>query len=197
MAWLALLGAVFVLGYSSTNARAALLPTVARLGGPWDAWLPFWPWTLLPYLSLNLIYPCALLAQPTRAALDRLALRLAAVQLACLAVFWLWPTGATRQPPALTGPWGLLYAQLRAFEQPFNLFPSLHVAVLVLAWHALTPALPAVARWAWHGWCVLILVSTLTTWQHDLIDVAGGLAVGLVALAWRPPRIKRCLSGVG
>jgi membrane-associated phospholipid phosphatase len=43
-------------------------------------------------------------------------------------------------------------------------------------------------RWLWHGACGLILISTLTTWQHDLLDVLAGLLVGALAL-----RITRCV----
>lgn len=177
---------MWVAGYASSNARAAALPQTAQLAGPWDAWWPFWAWTLLPYLSLNVLCVCAFFVHPTRRALDAFALRLAAAQAVCLAVFWLWPIGAARQPPAVEGLLAPLWAQLRAFDQPVNLFPSLHVAVLV--WSALARGLPAPWRWAWHGWCALLLTSTLTTWQHDLVDVLGGLLVGLACLSLRARR---------
>lgn len=182
MLWLVLLGAMFVYGYQHTNALAAQHPHVLYLGGAWDQRVPFIGWTLLPYLSINLIYPCAFFAFDSKRALDRFALRLCVAQVVCFALFYVFPTGTLRTPPPLDGTLGLLYAQLRAFEQPFNMVPSLHVVALVVLWASVRPALPAALRALWHAWCALVLVSTLTTWQHDLVDVATGLVVGAACL---------------
>jgi hypothetical protein len=113
------------------------------------------------------------------------------VQAACMLAFVCWPTGNVRVLPQPDGVSGLLFAQLRAFEAPFNMAPSLHAAVLVVVWQAWRQWLRADARalrWLWHGACGLILLSTLTTWQHDLLDVLAGLLVGALAL-W----ITRCM----
>ncbi|RZL64507.1 MAG: hypothetical protein EOP81_08095 [Variovorax sp.] len=188
MLWLTLLGAMFIYGYQYTNALAAEQPQVWRLGGAWDQRVPFIAWTLLPYLSINLIFPCAFFAFESKRALDRFARRLFVAQMVCFACFYFFPTGASRTPPTPEGALGVFYAQLRAFEQPFNMVPSLHVVALVVLWASVRPALPAVARWPWHAWCALVLVSTLTTWQHDLIDVVAGLVVGTACLLIGRPR---------
>ncbi|WP_186332321.1 phosphatase PAP2 family protein [Bordetella genomosp. 13] len=188
-----LLGMLFIVGYRATNQWAAARGTAAwSLHGAWDGWIPFVPWTLWPYLSLNLIFPCTFFAFHGVHALRRHAARIAAVQLASFGVFVLLPTVNVRPLPQPDGMTGVLYAQLRAFEQPFNMFPSLHAAVLVVTWRACLPALPGpAARLVWHGWCLLILVSTVLTWQHDLLDVVGGVALGLAALAVWPVHARR------
>ena len=185
--WMLLLGLLFIVGYRATNQWAAVQGAVLSLHGPWDKGIPFVAWTLWPYVSLNLIFPCTFFAFQDVSALRRHAARIAAVQLASFATFALLPTVNVRPLPQPDGVTGVLYAQLRAFEQPYNMFPSLHAAVLMVTWLACLPALPRhAARTLWHGWCLLILASTVLTWQHDLLDVAGGVGLGVMALAIWP-----------
>lgn len=193
-----LLGAMFIYGYSWTNQWAASQPHVYSLHGRWDDAIPFWAWTIWPYLALNLLYPLTFFLCPTRSALRRYALAIALVQAVCLLAFVLWPTGNVRVLPSVDGAAGLLFAQLRAFEAPFNMAPSLHAGVLVLVWQAWRVCLRPLAvalRGLWHGSCALILLSTLTTWQHDLLDVLIGLLLGALAL-WiaRPMQSVRLQS---
>ena len=186
-----LLGAMFIHGYRWSNQWAAGQAHTYSLQGRWDDAIPFWAWTIWPYLALNLLYPLTFFICPTRAALRRHALAIVLVQAGCLLAFVCWPTSNMRVLPQPDGASGLLFAQLRAFEAPFNMAPSLHAAVLLVVWQAWRRVLQAEAaalRWLWHGACGLILLSTLTTWQHDLLDVLAGLLLGALAL-W----IARCV----
>ncbi|MGO7998307.1 hypothetical protein ACC734_39050, partial [Rhizobium ruizarguesonis] len=47
--------------------------------------------------------------------------------------------------------------------------------------------LPRKVRLLWHLWCLLIGVSVLTTWQHNIIDIPTGMLLGLFAI-WLFPR---------
>lgn len=188
--WMLLLGLLFLVGYSLTNRWAAARPDAMSWHTAWDDNIPFLAWTIWPYLSLNLIFPCTFFAFERVHALRRHAARIVAAQLTCFGAFALVPSINVRPLPQPDGVTGLLFSQLRAFEQPYNMFPSLHAATLLLVWSAWLPQLAGrrLARWAWHGWCLLILVSTVTTWQHDLWDIAAGLAVGIATLAIWPIR---------
>ena len=191
--WACGLGAYFVVGYSLTNQWAAAQPAPHSLHGSWDACVPFLGWTIWPYLSLNLLYPCAFFAFEQVRALRVHAARIALVQTICFLVFRLWPTAAVREAPDVSGVTGALFEQLRAFEQPVNMAPSLHAAVLVLVWRAGSVALRPhrAARMLWHAWCALILLSTLTTWQHDIADVVAGTLLGVLTLWIVPLRAAR------
>jgi len=191
--WAVLLGAFFVGGYTLTNQWAAAHPDPHSLYGHWDAYVPFFAWTIWPYLSLNLLYPCAFFTFVDVHALRRHAARIALVQAVCFVAFTVWPTTNTRALPVPDGVTGVLFAQLRAFEAPVNMAPSLHAAVLVLVWRAGVAALHAhrAGRMAWHAWCALILLSTLTTWQHDILDVVAGTLLGALALWLVPMRAPR------
>jgi membrane-associated phospholipid phosphatase len=91
-------------------------------------------------------------------------------------VFFVWPTTGVAQDPMSGGTVGLLWSVLQAVDRPANLFPSLHVANTCTC---------ALALWRERGgwrlvapvWAVAIALSTLTTKQHLLIDLFGGLAL--------------------
>ncbi len=71
-------------------------------------------------------------------------------------------------------------------DRPYNQLPSLHVALCVIFWVSL-PLSPW--RMALRAWLVLVAVSTLFTWQHHVLDVIAGCALGLATVALiRPDR---------
>ena len=185
--WLLGTGAVFLLGYRWTNAHAASASQLHYVALPWDAVVPFWAWTIVPYLSLNLLLPLAFFLWRGPRALNAFGLRVLLVMGISFAVFWAWPTASIHPAPVVAGFWQPLFGALRGFEQPFNQLPSLHLALLVLTWRAYAQAMPRLARWPWALLCGLIGLSTLTTWQHGLADVMLGAALGALA-CWRLPR---------
>jgi len=153
--WMLLLGLLFLVGYSTTNRWAADQLATLSLHSAWDAHIPFLAWTIVPYLSLNLMFPCTFFAFHETRALRRHAARIAVAQMTCFIIFALLPSHNVRIAPETDGVMGLLFAQLRAFEQPYNMFPSLHAAVLLLVWSAVLPLLAprSLTRSIWHGWC--------------------------------------------
>lgn len=185
--WAAAVGLLFSAGYSLTNAHAASAHP-ARVALPWDFAVPFWAWSIVPYLSLNLLLPLTFFVCADRRALGALGWRVVAVMATSFVVFWCWPTASVHVLPQPSLPWRPFFDGLRAFEQPVNQIPSLHVAIDVLVWRALLPACPAPLRLPWHGWCALMAASALTTWQHGMVDVAAGAALGALAWWWPWPR---------
>jgi membrane-associated phospholipid phosphatase len=147
-----------------------------------DAWVPFWPWSIVVYLSINFAYVAAFYRCRDEADLARLSQRLLAVQSAACLCFWLFPTQMLRLQPFEGSGWDTLYRALGVFDQPFNLAPSLHVGVVVVLWAQLCERCQAYRRWACHVWAVSVALSALFTWQHHLIDIALGLALGFVCL---------------
>lgn len=192
--WLLVCAVMFFGGYSATNTLASHRDMAAVLTMPGDSAVPFWAWTIIPYLSINFLYVFAFLLQRTREELDRHALRILTAQAISMLVFVLLPTSNLREQPAASGALGLFFDGLRSFDRPFNMLPSLHVAIAVIVWDALGRQLPRSWQPVWHIWCVLIVLSTLTTWQHYLLDVAAGLLLGILCLRlWpiAPPQTSR------
>ena len=69
----------------------------------------------------------------------------------------------------------MVFDTFRDMDQPYNLFPSLHIAQLgVLA--AVYGRHTRGGLWlACQLWFALICLSTVLTYQHHLIDIAGRL----------------------
>src|SRR5690606_22230283 len=145
----------------------------------WESAMPLWPWSIVPYWSIDLLYGLSFLLPATRREMDRHALRLLSTQLICVACFLLWPLRFTFERPELDGFFGWMFDVLMGFDKPFNQAPSLHIALLVVIWvmfarhtHGL------LLRGLLHGWMALIGLSVLTTWQHHFIDVPTGILAG-------------------
>jgi membrane-associated phospholipid phosphatase len=185
-AWLAFLGPFFFASYGFANWLASRRANVPAVAYEWERAIPFVPWTIVPYWSIDLLYAISLFVCTTRREVDRHAKRLLLVQIVSVAVFIAFPLRFSFPRPQAEGFFGALFVALGSFDKPFNQAPSLHIALLIVIWVRL--AHHAGARWRWplHAWMALIGVSVLTTYQHHFIDVPTGLAVGFIAL-WALP----------
>ncbi|WP_153020705.1 phosphatase PAP2/dual specificity phosphatase family protein [Pseudomonas sp. BMS12] len=184
--WLLLLGPLFFASYGFANWLTTQRDDVGSLVFAWESAMPLWPWSIVPYWSIDLLYGLSFLVPATRQEMDRHALRLLSTQLICVACFLLWPLRFTFERPELSGFFGWMFDLLMGFDKPFNQAPSLHIALLVVIWtmfarHTHGPLL----RGLLHGWMALIGLSVLTTWQHHFIDVpTGALAGWLCVWLW-------------
>lgn len=179
--WLLLLGPFFFLSYGFANRMAAQRDITDSLVFGWEQQIPFLPWTILPYWSIDLFYGLSFLCCRDRLQVDRHALRLLSAQLICVAVFLLFPLHFSFERPPTDGLFGDMFDALMGFDQPYNQAPSLHIALLVILWVRFAAVLPA-WRIVVHGWALLIGVSVLTTFQHHFVDIPSGAAVGLLCL---------------
>lgn len=183
VAWLLLLGPFFFLSYGWANHLAAARGVQTAVYFAWERQIPFWPWTIVPYWSIDALYGFAFLCCRTPREVDRYALRLLTAQCLAVACFALFPLRFAFERPAADGVFGAMFDALTSFDQPYNQAPSLHIALLVLIWSQFARMpWPAWARWCVHGWAVLIGISVLTTWQHHFFDVPTGAALGLFCL---------------
>lgn len=145
-----------------------------------DRRIPFLPGSVWVYESLWLAMPVGPWLMTTSSELWRCARSAAAVMAVAFLVFLFLPTSCPRPEGVQTN---ALYRALVRFDGENNAFPSLHVAFAVLGAAWFSAALPdgrwrALLRccvWAWAG---TIVLSTLLTRQHVIVDVAGGLVLG-------------------
>lgn len=188
--WLACLAPFFFASYGFANWVTAQRETVGVLVFDWERGMPLWPWTIVPYWSIDLLYGLSFLLPRTRRELDSHALRLLSAQLISVSCFLLFPLRFSFERPALEGVFGWLFDVLMGFDKPFNQAPSLHIALLVVLWVAYGRYAQGLWRWALHGWFALIGLSVLTTWQHHFIDVPTGALAGWLCV-WLWPREGR------
>ena len=184
--WLLLLGPLFFASYGFANWLTAQREDVGSLVFAWESTMPLWPWSIVPYWSIDLLYGLSFLLPATRREMDRHALRLLTTQVICVACFLLWPLRFTFERPELNGFFGWMFDVLMGFDKPFNQAPSLHIALLVVIWVMFARHTRGLLlRGLLHGWMALIGLSVLTTWQHHFIDVpTGALAGWLCVWLW-------------
>lgn len=176
--WLVLLGPFFFASYGFANWMASLHAELPVLAFGWEARIPFVPWTIVPYWSIDLFYAVSFFLCRQRQELDRHALRLLSAQLIAVVCFLLWPLRFSFERPEIGGVFGWLFDVLLGFDKPFNQAPSLHIVLLVVLWVKFAQYLQGVWRLLLHVWATLIGISVLTTFQHHFIDVPTGLLAG-------------------
>lgn len=180
--WLAGLGALFFSSYNAANWLASQRAYVPSIVFGWESSVPYWPWTIVPYWSIDLFYCISLFVCATRRELDTHARRLLAVQLITITVFVVAPLRCTFTRPETTGLFGAMLDALLTFDKPFNQAPALHISLLVILWVHYVKHLPGLWRWLLHGWFALIGVSVLTTYQHHFFDIPTGAWAGLFCI---------------
>ena len=191
--WLLLLGPVFYATYGLATWWAASQAQVPTLAFAWERQIPFWPWTIFPYWTINAFYALSLFLARDRHTLDRHALRLLTATVIAVSCFLLWPLRFSFGQPEVQGAPAFLFDALRGFDKPFNQAPSLHIALAVILWDFYRRLLTA--RWArgvLHVWAFAICASVLTTWQHHFIDIPTGALLGLFCV-WLWP-LERVVS---
>jgi len=176
------------LGYLLVNRLSARRPSVPLLT-PGDGAVPFSARSLWLYLSFVPYCFFALLDIERLRTLLRLFVCIGIDSAVSYRSFLKYPSAYPRTPVAADGPeLARTWATLRSVDRPSNTFPSVHVGhaaliALVLSRH-LTPerARPYLL------WATLVSLSTLTTQQHFLVDVTGGLLVAetIVADVYQP-----------
>jgi membrane-associated phospholipid phosphatase len=148
-----------------------------------DGRIPFVPESVFVYV---LVYSAALsplFLVRCRRLFRRTALAFAVAIGLALPCFLLWPvTSMGLRPPLETldparfVEWGVML--LYTWDPPLNLFPSLHIALAVLAGLAAWKAQPAAGAVALPA-VLMIAVSVCTVKQHFLVDVLAGTALAL------------------
>ena len=185
LAWLAFLGPFFFLSYGLANGIAERRAHVPSIVFDWEARIPFWDWTILPYWSIDVLYGLSLFLCTSRSELDAHGKRLLTAQLVAVACFVLFPLRFSFVSPVTDGFWGLMFTALASFDKPFNQLPSLHIALAAILWSLYARRLSGVARRAMELWLLLVCGSVLTTYQHHFIDIPTGLALGALSMwAW-------------
>src|SRR5882672_4161461 len=85
---------------------------------------------------------------------------------------------------------GAFFDWFRGVDLPFNLFPSLHAALLLLLVDVYARNLRGIFLLAVMSWFLLIALSPLLTYQHHVIDIVGGFVLaGYCSYLFREPTL--------
>jgi len=179
--------------YQATNRYHLFTPVllpVTRL----DEVIPFWSWTVVPYFALiGGMYLPALIRDDQRFKRSLVALTISV--LINYTIFALWPTVIQRPPlPEGNAFYDVWYRWLTTIDTPANCFPSGHITAPVIGCWALAQEHP---RWRWPIRLALIpfLLTILTTKQHYVWDLFGGLATAVIGIVLSRYLMKPQSSG--
>jgi membrane-associated phospholipid phosphatase len=175
--------------YVVANAYTAQLPPerIGEIGMAWERNIPFVPWMIVPYMSINLLYVISPFLCRSRRELRIHVLRFAVATIIALGCFLLFPLRFAAVRPETTGLTGALFQLLGSVDKPYNQAPSLHIALLVILWDCFRRHCPSQWLWLPRLGFIMITVSVLTTWQHHFLDVPTGLILG-VAVCYLIPQ---------
>jgi protein-tyrosine phosphatase/membrane-associated phospholipid phosphatase len=175
------LSLLFIVVYGSCNWITAHRTDVGTWYYGWERYIPFVPLMIVPYMSIDLFFVAAPFLCRSRIELKVLAQRIAFAIIVAGGFFLAMPLKMGTPRPEPSGWTGTLFALLYGFDEPTNLFPSLHIALrtilaVLYARHTRGPV-----RIAVHVWFSLIGFSTLLTWQHHFVDIVGGFVLAAIA----------------
>lgn len=159
-----------------------------HLALPLDAAVPFLPWTVFIYFFACFIFWFFLyrrVAALPRQTADRFFCANLLGKAICFLFFVFFPTEMTRPELNGSGLWDAFIRFVYWVDEPNNLFPSLHCFIAWLCWAGIRGNKQVSTLWRLSAllMAVAVCASTLTTRQHVLADVAGGVV--LSELCWQ------------
>jgi len=184
-----LLSLLFVVVYGSTNWLTAHrdAAAVGKWFFPWElSATPYVPWLLVPYMSIDLLFfGAAFLCrddQELRTYSGRVTFSIivAGLFFLVLPLKLAWPAR-----PYIAGWFGEFVEQSCTapflMEYPHNLFPAMHITLCIILAEIYSRHTRGWLRSVLMIWFGLIGISTVLTWQHHLIDIAGGILLAAFA----------------
>ncbi len=185
---------LFAVLYSLTNIYSATLFSIypERLysfATSLDSNITFIPAMIIPYSWSMILFIASFFMVRTPKQLSTLSTRLIiATLLACL-IFYLMPARFSFIRPVTMDWTAFGYQFLDVTDKPFNQLPSLHVTYAMLLGLSLWNILDNAYKWQRVAYrlalalvCALIIVSTIFTYQHHLLDIVAGFLLAAVVI---------------
>ena len=180
------LSALFLVVYGWTNWFTAQRSNVPTLFFEWERAIPFVPLMIVPYMSIDLFFVAAPFLCQTNRELATFSKRIAAAILIGGVCFLLFPLRFAFERPHAAGWLGSVFDWFRGMDHPYNLLPSLHIALRTLLADLYSRHTRGLLRHLSNIWFVLIGLSAVLTYQHHVMDVVAGFALGAWCLYFFP-----------
>jgi len=171
------LSVLFLIVYGGCNWITGQRSQVGSFYFQWERAIPFVPFMILPYMSIDLFFIAAPFLCRTDEELRIFSRRVVAAILIAGLCFLLFPLRFAFPRPHASGWLGATFDWFRGMDSPFNLLPSLHAALLLLLVDLYARNLRGVLLFAAMLWFFLISLSPVLTYQHHVIDIVGGFVV--------------------
>jgi protein-tyrosine phosphatase/membrane-associated phospholipid phosphatase len=176
------LSVLFVVVYGATNWLTAQRSDVRTWYFAWElAIIPYVPLLIVPYMSIDFFFFAAPFLCRDEREMKAFTRRVTFSILTAAIFFLVLPLTLVWQRPHIDGGFGdFVEASCTVpflMAYPHNLFPSLHITLrTILAEHYARHTRGAVRILAL-VWFSLIGFSTVLTYQHHLVDIAGGFVL--------------------
>ena len=168
---------LFLIVYGGCNWITARRANVGTFYFEWERSIPFVPFFILPYMSIDLFFVVAPFLCRTGRELSVLAKRITTAIIVAGICFLCFPFRFAFSRPHVDGWLGALFDWFRGMDAPYNLLPSLHAAFALILCDTYFRHTRGFIRIAIMIWFVLIGLSPVLTYQHHLIDIAGGFVL--------------------
>ena len=146
-----------------------------------DAKIPFVPWTVFIYLSCYIFWVAnyVLGCRQDREEAFRFISADFFAKTICLLCFLIIPTTNVRPEVMPEGIWNQIVIHLYNTDAADNLFPSIHCLTSWFCYIAVrkNEKIPKLYVWFSLLYAISVCISTLTTKQHVIIDVIGGVGL--------------------
>ncbi len=174
------LSILFLIVYGGCNWITARRANVGTFYFEWERAIPFVPFFILPYMSIDLFFVVAPFLCRTNHELSIFAKRIASAIVVAGICFLLFPLRFAFPRPHADGFLGSIFDWFRGMDAPYNLLPSLHAALMLILLDVYFRNTRGLLRIALVIWFVLIALSPILTYQHHLIDIIGGFALAAI-----------------
>jgi protein-tyrosine phosphatase/membrane-associated phospholipid phosphatase len=180
---------LFVVVYGATNWLTAQRP-VSQISTWYFSWeltsIPYLPLLIVPYMSIDLFFLTAPFLCRNRKELRTFSRRVVFTILAAAGFFLLVPLRLGWPDRPRVGGWFGEFIEQSCtapflMEYPHNLFPAMHIALCMILADMYGRHTHGLIKFFLYAWFCLIGLSTVLTWQHHLVDVAGGMLLGSFA----------------
>jgi membrane-associated phospholipid phosphatase len=171
------LSILFLIVYGGCNWITAHRANVGTFYFDWERAIPFVPFFILPYMSIDLFFLVAPFLCRSDRELSVFAKRIATAILVAGMCFLIWPLRFAFPRPHADGALGALFDWFRGMDAPYNLLPSLHAALMLILADVYFRHTRGLLRTTIVVWFALIALSPILTYQHHLIDIFGGFVL--------------------
>ena len=171
------LSVLFLIVYGGCNWITARRVNVPTFFFWWEIATPFVPFFIVPYMSIDLFFVVAPFLCRTNRELSVLTKRIATAIIVAGSCFLIFPLRFAFARPHAEGWLGALFDWFRGMDAPFNQLPSLHAALMLILADLYVRHTRGIVRGAIVIWFLLIALSPLFTYQHHVIDIAGGFVL--------------------
>ena len=172
------LSLLFIAVYGGTNWLAVHQARAGTFFYAWELRVPFVSFFVIPYLSIDLFFVAAPLLCRRKNELRAFALRVGTAIIVAGICFAAFPLRCVFALPSGDSGCEKIFALFLALDAPYNLAPSLHAALGLILFDFYFRKSRGLMRGLIVLWFLLIGLSPILTHQHQVIDIATGLALG-------------------